>query len=296
MSIAFIGFVILIVLGFKRRKKKDGNHKKYFIWSVALLAVSLVSYLFVDDTKFQPTAEELAAQEEEKDQKAKEKEEAELAENKKEEQENAEKEAEEAKIQKEQEAQKLADEKEAKEEEAKKEEEKLQKEKEEQEAKEKEEAEKAKADKEAKEKATAKKKENNSIENRVKNAVHKSFGEKNDFDKKDSIVNLSFNKDKGYLSLQVFGQDSLTTNMIKTGMWIKVTDVLENLVKEKDIKDIDISIIFPMQDQYGKQSNDTVMSISFSRETIDKIDFGNFQHDNIPNVADEYWHHPIFNK
>ncbi|WP_433959077.1 hypothetical protein [Cytobacillus horneckiae] len=140
------------------------------------------------------------------------------------------------------------------------------------------------------------KKENNSIENKVKKAVHKSFGEKNDFDKKDSIVELSFNKDNGYLSVQVFGRDSLTTNMIKTSMWIKVTDVLDDLSKEEDIKNIDFGIVFPMQDQYGKESNDTVMTLSFSRETIDKIDFGNFQHDNIPNVADEYWHHPVFNK
>lgn len=84
--------------------------------------------------------------------------------------------------------------------------------------------------------------------------------------------------------------------MIKTSIWIKVTYVLEDLSKEEDIKNINFGIVFPMQDQYGKESNDTVMTLTFSRETIDKIDFGNFQHDNIPNVADEYWHHPVFNK
>lgn len=243
LTFAFLGFLILLIMGlvsFIKRKNKPGKHKTFFKWSAGLLALSFISFFFVDETKSQPTAE-LAAQEEAKAEKAKEKEEEKAA-------------------------------------------------------KEKDEAAKAKAEKEAKEKAAAKKKENNSIENKVKKAVHKSFGEKNDFDKKDSIVELSFNKDNGYLSVQVFGQDSLTTNMIKTSMWIEVTDVLDDLSKEEDIKNINFGIVFPMQDQYGKESNDTVMTLSFSRETIDKIDFGNFQHDNIPNVADEYWHHPVFNK
>lgn len=129
MSFAFIGFVVLIFMGFSRRKKKESNYKKYFMWSVVLLAVSLVSYLFVDDTKFQPTAEELAAQEEEKEQKEKEKEAAQLAKDKEEEAERDAKEAEEKQRAKEKEEAKLAKEqKEIEEKAAKETEEKVKKE------------------------------------------------------------------------------------------------------------------------------------------------------------------------
>lgn len=108
MSVAFIGFVVLIIMGFSRRKKKESNYKKYFVWSVVLLAVSLVSYLFVDDTKFQPTTEELAAQKEEKAQKEKEKEAAQLAKDKEEAAEKAAKEEKEEQKAKEKEEAKLA--------------------------------------------------------------------------------------------------------------------------------------------------------------------------------------------
>ncbi|MED1607792.1 hypothetical protein P4U90_20950 [Cytobacillus kochii] len=69
MSIFFIGFIFLLIIGISNRKKNTGRHKKFFIGSAALLLLSLISYSFVDHSKYEPTAEELAAQEEAKAQK-----------------------------------------------------------------------------------------------------------------------------------------------------------------------------------------------------------------------------------
>ncbi|WP_433959076.1 hypothetical protein [Cytobacillus horneckiae] len=98
ITFAFLGFLILLIMGFVsfiKRKNKPGKHKTFFKWSAGLLELSFISFFFVDETKSQPTAE-LAAQEEVKAEKAKEIEEAELAEKKKEEEEKAAKEKDEA--------------------------------------------------------------------------------------------------------------------------------------------------------------------------------------------------------
>ncbi|MFS0783220.1 hypothetical protein [Bacillus sp. 1P06AnD] len=172
-------------------------------------------------------------------------------------------------------------------------------------------AEKAEAKKEAeaKEKAEAKKEaeakkaveakkaaEASSLDNKVKKAIHKAFGKENSFDKKDSILGINYNKETGFILVKVYGSDNLTTNMIRKGMWMDVRDTLELLKDEDDLKMIDFNIVFPMQDQYGQESNDIIMKLSFSKETIDKINFDNLLTDNIPTIADSYWQHPALNK
>lgn len=135
-----------------------------------------------------------------------------------------------------------------------------------------------------------------SLEDKVKSAVHKAFGKENDFNKKDSILELNYNKDLGYILVRVYGSDNFSSNMIKKGMWMDVESSLKKLKEEKDIQTIEFNIVFPMEDQYGNSSDDNVMKLSLSRETLDKINWANFDYNNLPNVADEYWEHPAFSK
>lgn len=152
---------------------------------------------------------------------------------------------------------------------------------------------KAKAEAEAKAKAEAEAKK---PENVARVAVHKAFGETNSFDKKDSILEMNFNKDNGFLLIKVFAKDNLTEKFIKLGMWDGMTQVLKELKDNQDMKTVSFMIIFPMQDAYGKSSNDTVMKAEFNAEIRAKINFENFISKNIPVIAQNYWEHPAIRK
>jgi hypothetical protein len=156
---------------------------------------------------------------------------------------------------------------------------------------------KKEADAKAKAEAEAKAKEEaNQPENVAKTVVHKVFGDKNSYDNKDSIVQLTFNKDNGNLFIAVFAHDNLTEKMIKEGMWMDVSNVLKSLKDNKDIKNISFNIVMPLQDAYGNSSNETVMKLTFSESTRSKINWDNFLWSNIPKIAEDYWEHPVVRK
>ena len=47
-------------------------------------------------------------------------------------------------------------------------------------------------------------------------------------------------------------------------------------------------------DEYGNEKKDEVMHIYIPREEADKINFDNFNEDNIKEISDEYYIHPSF--
>jgi uncharacterized protein YgiB involved in biofilm formation len=160
---------------------------------------------------------------------------------------------------------------------------------------------KAQAEAEAKAKAEAEAKAKTDVEakkpeNAAKTAVHKAFGETNSYDKKDSILELNFNKDNGFLLIRVFAQDNFSEKMIKQGMWMDAYDVLKALNDNKEIKTVAFNIVLPLQDAYGKTSNDNVMKMEFGSETRGKIVWENFSWSGIPKVAENYWEHPVIRK
>jgi hypothetical protein len=155
---------------------------------------------------------------------------------------------------------------------------------------------KAKADQEAKAKAEEEAKQAATPEAIATKAVHKAFGATNSFDKGDSIVELNFNKDNGFLNIKVFAQDNFTENLIKKGMWMNAATVLKELKDNQEIKTVYIGVVYPLQDAYGKSSNDQVMKMTFGPETRSKINWDNFMWNNIPKIAEGYWEHPVVRK
>ena len=49
-----------------------------------------------------------------------------------------------------------------------------------------------------------------------------------------------------------------------------------------------------MQDEYGNVKEMKVLTVNLTKETVDKINFENFQSSNLPNVADAIFVHPAF--
>ena len=208
-------------------------------------------------------------------------------------------------------------EKEAKEQKAKEKEEQEAKEKEEQEAKEKEEQEaKEKAEKEKKEqteKEEAKKKEKqkdskkektdsskttksqdaqkeenkSSIEEDLRKAIVKVVGEEN-------LETFNYVPDNNFALIKFKGSESLSSKMTVKGMYMDISNVLKGIQKDINVN-VDINVTYPLQDSYGNISEDIVIKATFNNETIKKINFDNFDYNNIPSIADEWWNHQALN-
>ncbi|MBD8076503.1 hypothetical protein [Bacillus thuringiensis] len=78
--------------------------------------------------------------------------------------------------------------------------------------------------------------------------------------------------------------------------WNGTTNILKKLSKEKEIQKVIFVWKAELTDTYGNKKSNPVMKMSIDRESLDKINFKNFDHNNIPNVVKDYWEHPAYNK
>jgi len=83
-------------------------------------------------------------------------------------------------------------------------------------------------------------------------------------------------------------KDSFTNNMMRTSYYMDVQSYLEE-VKELPINEVYIAAWTTLTDQYGSESEAIVLSTTFSKDTIAKINFDNITTDNIPAIADDFF-------
>lgn len=192
-------------------------------------------------------------------------------------------------------------EKEDKEQEAKEKEEQEAKEKAEKEKKEqteKEEAKKKEKQKDSKKEKTdsskttksqdAQKEENkSSIEEDLRKAIVKVVGEEN-------LETFNYVPDNNFALIKFKGSESLSSKMTVKGMYMDISNVLKGIQKDINVN-VDINVTYPLQDSYGNISEDIVIKATFNNETIKKINFDNFDYNNIPSIADEWWNHQALN-
>ena len=87
--------------------------------------------------------------------------------------------------------------------------------------------------------------------------------------------------------------DNLTSELRIYGAQRDATDILEAISNsELEIEYVRLAGTFSMVDSYGNVSEDIVLKLFFSPETIEKINFENFLPDNIYNIADGKDIHP----
>ena len=193
-------------------------------------------------------------------------------------------------------AEKEAKEQEAKEKEVQEAKEKAEKEKKEQ--TEKEEAKKKEKQKDSKKEKTdsskttksqdAQKEENkSSIEEDLRKAIVKVVGEEN-------LETFNYVPDNNFALIKFKGSESLSSKMTVKGMYMDISNVLKGIQKDINVN-VDINVTYPLQDSYGNISEDIVIKATFNNETIKKINFDNFDYNNIPSIADEWWNHQALN-
>lgn len=159
---------------------------------------------------------------------------------------------------------------------------------------EKKEAEKAKKEQEKKEKEEAKKEKG--LEDKLNKVVNKKFG-------KDKVESIQINDNRGtddpndkIVLVTAEAKESATQNYTRKGMWIDTISILKDLKDEKGISEITFFYKYPLVDAYGNEKKDNVMKVQFNRDTLDKINYDNLLHDNLPKIANQYWEHPALTK
>lgn len=89
--------------------------------------------------------------------------------------------------------------------------------------------------------------------------------------------------------------DNLTENMIRDGAKRSILDFLKTLAKSGlPYNKATIKGSFSMVDKFGNASNTEVVTATYTKATVDKINFDNFLSANTYIIADEAVIHPVF--
>lgn len=109
----------------------------------------------------------------------------------------------------------------------------------------------------------------------------------------ETIVNIEFNESDKSLIATVKGKDGWSEKSIGEGFYMDSTAAYRELAKDKRISEVWISITFPMKDEYGNIEEE-VMSTWMSRESMEKINWGNFDYKKLLDVVDGKRIYPQF--
>ncbi len=88
----------------------------------------------------------------------------------------------------------------------------------------------------------------------------------------------------------ILKKEILSSKTAKKEMLIKTKDILKNIA-DKDMEFINIEWQVELTDKLGNKEYGPVIRIDITKETLDKINWDNFDYNNLPEVADDYWQH-----
>lgn len=91
--------------------------------------------------------------------------------------------------------------------------------------------------------------------------------------------------------------DNLGTDLILIGVQTDVTDMLQIIAQSgllPDYQFVNFVGTFPLQDAFGNVSEERIVTATYDKATVDKINWENFQYPNIFTIADFASLHPEF--
>lgn len=129
--------------------------------------------------------------------------------------------------------------------------------------------------------------------NRVREAVVGALGRRN----RDGAPSprVSFDEATGRVSVNWAINENLTEGMTKRGAQLDIVHILEAVVDSRvPFNAVDIEGTYSMVDTFGNASEQSVVSVTYSRETVTRINFDNFLTENAYVIADGKRIHPAF--
>lgn len=137
-----------------------------------------------------------------------------------------------------------------------------------------------------------------SLEDKINATIVNVIGEKTNTDK-ESIIEIQVNDHMGtddpndkIVVAKLNGDENLTVNMTKEGLWMDTVNLMKKLFNLPEISEVALLWHLPLTDKYGNVEDEVVMKVTFTREIAEKINWENFQRENIPAIAADYFEHP----
>ncbi|KYG89586.1 hypothetical protein A0U40_12415 [[Bacillus] sp. KCTC 13219] len=108
------------------------------------------------------------------------------------------------------------------------------------------------------------------------------------------ISKIEYDIENKVLTIKAKGKEGWTEESIRLNFYEDSTAVYREVSKDNRITSAHITLTFPMKDVYGNVTDDDVMITWMSRETMEKINWNNFNYRNLLDVVDGKTMHPQF--
>lgn len=103
----------------------------------------------------------------------------------------------------------------------------------------------------------------------------------------ERISEYWYDPEQGLVCVMFAINDNLTSNLRRYGARADVLDILEQVaLSGLDYSGVDVLGTFSLVDEYGNVSESVVVSLYYSRETVERINFENMLADNVYAIAD----------
>lgn len=119
--------------------------------------------------------------------------------------------------------------------------------------------------------------------------IMNNFGTTN-LEKEKAVLSSRF--ESGVVETIALEEKVQSTSSAKYTLLNKTVEFMKSMKLQKEVAQVTLIIQAPLSDRYGNVENGDVMITLLSRETLDKINFKNFNAENLSAIADSYWEHP----
>lgn len=116
----------------------------------------------------------------------------------------------------------------------------------------------------------------NSPEEEIKILIQKNLAGENNmsFPYEDKIEITKTDNGKYSIDIKFNADDNLSKNLIKTGIQMKIAEILTSLYTERDdIQSVTISALFPLQDKYGESFRGDVYVAQLDIDEAKKVNW-----------------------
>ena len=136
-----------------------------------------------------------------------------------------------------------------------------------------------------------------SPEQKVEKAVRKALGNDVNRDDVKRVQTVEYSDLTEVLDVKFAINDNVTEKLTKASAKLDITDVLK-AVQNSGVKVqfMNVEGTFALVDNLGNESEETVVRTSYQGNVVQKINFKNFLHKNVYEIADDVDIHPAFSE
>lgn len=109
----------------------------------------------------------------------------------------------------------------------------------------------------------------------------------------DNLQDFEFEENLGIIHVNTDLPSGWSENSMRRSFYLDVIDYAE-AIEGEEFDELNVYAETTLVDQYGNEDDSQVLSVRLSHETIDRINFDNFNVDNMESVADATFVHPAF--